>query len=160
MSSGTKLQAMEEDVQQSKTAVNANAAAGDALPKAGSNASGVSTPGNQAQVEDLGGPTPENASPTNDSAKLKEPGGSLKQVRDVVNKNAAKAEAASTSATPVKVPEEVEATEEEVIAEDEIATDEVVQETTEDEVVAEAPEYTEITIDEDVAALVAGEELS
>ena len=160
MSSGTKLQAMEEDVQQSKTAVNANAAAGDALPKAGSNASGISTPGNQAQVEDLGGPTPENASPTNDSAKLKEPGGSLKQVRDVVNKNAAKAEGATTSATPVKVPEEVEATEEEVIAEDEIATDEVVQETTEDEVVAEAPDYTEISIDEDVTALVEGEELS
>ena len=161
MSSGTKLQAMEEDVQQSKTAVNANAAPGDAtLPKAGSNASNVSTPGSLPQVEDLGGPTPENASPTNDSAKLKEPGGTLKQVRDVVNKNAAKAEAATTSATPVKVPEEVEATEEEVIAEDEIATDEVVQETTEDEVVAEAPEYTEITIDEDVAALVEGEELS
>ena len=152
---------MEEDVQQSKTAVNANAAPGDAtLPKAGSNASNVSTPGSLPQVEDLGGPTPENASPTNDSAKLKEPGGTLKQVRDVVNKNAAKAEAATTSATPVKVPEEVEATEEEVIAEDEIATDEVVQETTEDEVVAEAPEYTEITIDEDVAALVEGEELS
>ena len=161
MSSGTKLQAMEEDVQQSKTAVNANAAPGDAtLPKAGSNASNVSTPGSLPQVEDLGGPTPENASPTNDSAKLKEPGGTLKQVRDVVNKNAAKAEAATTSATPVKVPEEVEATEEEVIAEDEIATDEVVQETTEDEVVAEAPDYTEISIDEDVTALVEGEELS
>ena len=160
MSSGTKLQAMEEDVKQSKTAVNANAAPGDeALPKAGSNASNVSTPGISPEVEDLGGPTPENASPTNDSAKLKEPGGTLKQVRDVVNKNAAKAEAATTSATPVKVPEEVEATEE-VIAEDEIATDEVVQETTEDEVVAEAPEYTEITIDEDVNALVEGEELS
>ena len=161
MSSGTKLQAMEEDVKQSKTAVNANAAPGDeALPKAGSNASNVSTPGISPEVEDLGGPTPENASPTNDSAKLKEPGGTLKQVRDVVNKNAAKAEGATTSATPVKVPEEVEATEEEVIAEDEIATDEVVQETTEDEVVAEAPEYTEISIDEDVTALVEGEELS
>ena len=160
MSSGTKLQAMEEDVKQSKTAVNANAAPGDeALPKAGSNASNVSTPGISPEVEDLGGPTPENASPTNDSAKLKEPGGTLKQVRDVVNKNAAKTEVAQTSATPVKVPEEVEATEE-VIAEDEIATDEVVQETTEDEVVAEAPEYTEISIDEDVTALVEGEELS
>ena len=160
MSSGTKLQAMEEDVKQSKTAVNANAAPGDAaLPKAGSNASNVSTPGISPEVEDLGGPTPENASPTNDSAKLKEPGGTLKQVRDVVNKNAAKAEAATTSATPVKVPEEVEATEE-VIAEDEIATDEVVQETTEDEVVAEAPDFTEISIDEDVTALVEGEELS
>ena len=152
---------MEEDVKQSKTAVNANAAPGDAaLPKAGSNASNVSTPGISPEVEDLGGPTPENASPTNDSAKLKEPGGTLKQVRDVVNKNAAKAEGATTSATPVKVPEEVEATEEEVIAEDEIATDEVVQETTEEEVVAEAPEYTEISIDEDVTALVEGEELS
>ena len=160
MSSGTKLQAMEEDVKQSKTAVNANAAPGDAaLPKAGTNASNVSTPGISPEVEDLGGPTPENASPTNDSAKLKEPGGTLKQVRDVVNKNAAKAEAATTSATPVKVPEEVEATEE-AIAEDEIATDEVVQETTEDEVVAEAPDYTEISIDEDVTALVEGEELS
>ena len=154
---------MEEDVKQSKTAVNANAAPEDeALPKAGSNASNVSTPGISPEVEDLGGPTPENASPTNDSAKLKEPGGTLKQVRDVVNKNAAKAEAATPSATPVKVPEEVEATEEEVIAEDEIATDEVVseEETTEEEVVAEAPEYTEITIDEDVNALVEGEELS
>ncbi len=163
MSSGTKLQAMEEDVKQSKTAVNANAAPGDsALPKAGSNASNVSTPGISPEVEDLGGPTPENASPTNDSAKLKEPGGTLKQVRDVVNKNAAKAEGATTSATPVKVPEEVEATEEEVIAEDEIATDEVVseEETTEEEVVAEAPDYTEITIDEDVNALVEREELS
>ena len=163
MSSGTNLQEMEVGTQVSKTAVNANAAPGDsALPKAGSNASGVSTPGNQAQVEDLGGPTPDNYSPTNDSAKLKPAGGSLKQVRDVVNKGAAPAEAAGTSATPVKVPEEVEATEEEVIAEDEIATDEVVseEETTEEEVVAEAPEYTEITIDEDVNALVEGEELS
>jgi len=163
MSSGTNLQEMEVGTQVSKTAVNANAAPGDsALPKAGSNASGVSTPGNQAQVEDLGGPTPDNYSPTNDSAKLKPAGGSLKQVRDVVNKGAAPAEAAGTSATPVKVPEEVEATEEEVIAEDEIATDEVVaeEETTEEEVVAEAPDYTEITIDEDVNALVEGEELS
>ena len=87
MSSGTNLQEMEVGTQVSKTAVNANAAPGDsALPKAGSNASGISTPGNGAQVEDLVGPTPENSSPTNDSAKLKEPGGSLKQVRDVVNK--------------------------------------------------------------------------
>ena len=31
--------------------------------------------------EDLGGPTPENYKPDDDSAKLKEPGGTLKQVR-------------------------------------------------------------------------------
>ena len=161
MSSGTNLQEMEVGTQVSKTAVNANAAPAQTLPKAGSNASNVSTPGNQAQVEDLGGPTPDNYSPTNDSAKLKEAGGTLKQVRDVVNKGAAPAEAAWTSATPVKVPEEVEATEE-VVSEEEITTDEVVseEETTEEEVVAEAPEFTEIDIEEDVQALVEGEELS
>ena len=161
MSSGTNLQEMEVGTQVSKTAVNANAAPAQTLPKAGSNASNVSTPGNQAQVEDLGGPTPDNYSPTNDSAKLKPPGGTLKQVRDVVNKGAAPAEAAGTSATPVKVPEEVEATEE-VVSEEEVATNEVVseEETTEEEVVAEAPEFTEIDIEEDVQALVEGEELS
>ena len=63
MSRGTKLQEME----QSKTAVNANAAAAQPLPKEGSNASGVSTPGNTPPFEDLGGPTPENNSPYGDS---------------------------------------------------------------------------------------------
>ena len=161
MSSGTNLQEMEVGTQVSKTAVNANAAPAQPLPKEGSNASNVSTPGNQAQVEDLGGPTPDNYSPTNDSAKLKPPGGSLKQVRDVVNKGAAPAEAAGTSATPVKVPEEVEATDE-VVSEEEVATNEVVseEETTEEEVVAEAPDFTEIDITDDVQALVEGEELS
>ena len=50
MSSGNELQEMEVGTKQSKTAVNANAAAGDALPKAGSNASNVSTPDNSPQV--------------------------------------------------------------------------------------------------------------
>ena len=167
MSSDTQLQEMEVGTVQSKTAVNANAAAGDeALPKAGSNASNVSTPGNQAQVEDLGGPTPDNYSPTNDSAKLKPAGGTLKQVRDIVNKGAVKAEAPGKSATPVKIPEDAEVTDE-VIEEDQVTTDEVVAEeevveevATEEEVVAEAPDFTEISIDEDVNALVEGEELS
>ena len=45
------------------------------------NASGVTVaPGNSAQVEDLGGPTPQNYKPDDDSAKLKEPGATLKQV--------------------------------------------------------------------------------
>ena len=162
MSSGNQLQEMEVGTKEVKGPVNANAAPGDqALPKAGSNASGVSTPGNQAQVEDLGGPTPENASPTNDSAKLKPPGGTLKQVRDVVNKNAEAGDPQPfKSATPVKIPEDAEVTDE-VIEEDEVITDEVVEEvTTEEEVVAEAPEYEEISIEEDVKALVEGEELS
>ena len=159
MSSGKELQKMEEDVKQSKTAVNANAKPGEPMEKGPQG----STPGNTAQIEDLGGPTPENYAPDNDSAKLKPAGGTLKQVRDVVNKGAKPAE-------PLKSGDEVEleadqevvaeepATEEEVtvVAEEEIAE----EETTEEEVVAEAPEYTEIDIEQDVDALIAGEELS
>ncbi len=164
MSSDTQLQEMEVGTKEVKGPVNANAAPGDqALPKAGSNASGVKTPGNQAQVEDLGGPTPDNYSPTNDSAKLKPAGGTLKQVRDVVNKNAEAGDPQPfKSATPVKIPEDAEVTDE-VIEEDQVTTDEVVSE---EEVVeevateAEAPDFTEISIEEDVTALVEGEELS
>ena len=152
MSRGTKLQEME----QSKTAVNANANPGEkALPKEGSNAAGVKTPGNTPPFEDLGGPTPENYSPTNDSAKLNTPGKTIKQVSDVVTNRkppAGKGEAAGKSATPVKVPEEVES-EEAVIEETPEVTDEVV---TEEEVTQEE----EYDIEEDVNALFGGEELS
>ena len=152
MSRGTKLQEME----QSKTAVNANAAPGDkALPKEGSNAAGVKTPGNTPPFEDLGGPTPENYSPTNDSAKLNTPSKTIKQVSDVVTNRkppAGKGEAAGKSATPVKVPEEVES-EESVIEETPEVTDEVV---TEEEITQEE----EYDIEEDVNALFGGEELS
>ena len=55
---------------QSKTKANAAAKPGDPAPKAGSNASNVQTPGNSAQVQDLGGPTPDNSKPDDDSNKL------------------------------------------------------------------------------------------
>jgi len=149
MSRGTKLQRMEEDVTQSKTAVNANAAPGEkALPKEGSNASGVKTPGNTPPFEDLGGPTPENYSPTNDSAKLKTPGKTLKQVKDVVNKNATPGDQAMPTEKKFKEEEEFEG---EVVAEDEVTTDEVV---------AEEETVEEYDIEEDVNALLGGEELS
>jgi len=102
--------------------------------------------------EDLGGPTPENNSPTDDSNKLKDPAGegsyaaNLKSVKGVMAKSKM---------------EEVE-TEEEVIAEDEIAEEEVVaeEEVTEEEV-TELPEITdEVDIDDDVNALLGGQELS
>jgi len=167
MSSDNNLQKMERDVvneitlpSQSKTAVNANAAAGNPLPKEGSNASGVSTPGNTPPFEDLGGPTVDNASPTNDSAKLKDPAGSLKQVRDVVNKKGAKADPMKglNSGDEVEIKDDQEVVAEEpAVEEDQVVAE---AETTEEEVVAEAPDYTEISIDEDVNALVAGEELS
>ena len=167
MSSDNNLQKMERDIvneitepSQSKTAVNANAAPGNPLPKEGSNASGVSTPGNTPPFEDLGGPTVDNASPTNDSAKLKDPAGSLKQVRDVVNKKGAKADPMKglNSGDEVEIKDDQEVVAEEpAVEEDQVVAE---AETTEEEVVAEAPDYTEISIDEDVNALVAGEELS
>ena len=156
MSSGNNLQAMEEDVKQSKTAVNANAAPAQPMEK-------LSTGGTAPTVEDLGGPTPDNYSPTNDSAKLKPPGGTLKQVRDVVNKGAKPADpmkgVKEEEETEAPVIEEEESTTNEVVAEEPVATEEVVSEE-EEAPVAEAPEYTEITIDDDVKALVEGEELS
>jgi len=103
-------------------------------------------------VEDLGGPTPENYRPEDDSAKLKDPAATLAQVKDVVN---AKAMAA----------EEVEADEEqEIVAEEEETEEEVVteeEETETEEVVAESENTEEeYNIEEDVEALLAGEELS
>ena len=147
MSRGTKLQEME----QSKTAVNANAAPADAMPKA--NASGVVAPGNTAQVEDLGGPTPQNYKPDDDSAKLKEPGATLKQVSDVITKNAAKADAMpSGNATPGTLSQgddvEIEDSQE-VVSEDQ--SEETTEETSVDE---------SINIEDDVNALLGGEELS
>ena len=149
MSRGTKLQEME----QSKTAVNANATPGDtAMPSAGSNASGV-TAGSTAQVEDLGGPTPQNYKPDDDSAKLKEPGATLKQVADVITKNAAKADPMPTgNATPgtLSQGDEVEIEDsQEVVSEDQS------EEATEEAIVDES-----INIEDDVNALLGGEELS
>ena len=73
------LQEMEVGTKQSKTAVNANAKAAEAMPH-------MSDPGTQlGNVEDLGGPDPSNYRPDDDSAKLKTPGATLKQVRDIVD---------------------------------------------------------------------------
>ena len=126
---------MEEEVKQSKTAVNANAKPGEPMEK-------LSTGGIPPNVEDLGGPTPENYKVDDDSAKLKTPGGTLKQVSDVVTNRKGKT-----------AKEEVEPTEDqEIVAEDEVTTDEVVSE----EEVTESP----YNIEDDVNALLGGEDLS
>ena len=115
-------------------------------------------------VEDLGGPTPENYKPDDDSAKLKEPAATLAQVRNVVN---AKAKAAEEVETEIEDEQEIvaeaeeETTEEEVVSEEEATESEeqevvAEEETTEEEVVAEA----QYDVEEDLNALIAGEELS
>jgi len=130
------LQEMEVGTKQSKTAVNAGAKAAEGMPK-------LKDPGTQlGSVEDLGGPTPENYRSDDDSAKLKTPGATLKQVKDVVTKGAKSADAMKA------VKEEEVLEDEEVLAEAE-ETEEVVEEETQ-----------EYDIEEDVNALLGGEELS
>ena len=143
-------------------------------------------------VEDLGGPTPDNYRPDDDSAKLADPSATLRQVKDVVNAKAAPAE-------------EVEYEEDqEIVSEEEIEEEEVISELldkpmkkahktssgqqryttgdgkttgpagaalygaarkilgkeeveTDEELIDETPEY---SIEEDIQALLEGEELS
>ena len=126
----------------------------------------LSTPG-QGTVEDLGGPTPQNSKPDDDSNKLKTPGTTLKQVKDIVTKGAKPADPMPAG---MKEEEEVEG---DVVAETEVSSDEVVseeetaevdetqevvaeEEATEEEVVEEES----IDIEADVNALFEGEELS
>jgi len=149
------LQEMEVGTKQSKTAVNAKGGSADTMDTSGA-----------GSYEDLGGPTPDNYKPDDDSAKLKTPGASLKQVKDVVNKGAKPAEAAKG------VKEEEELDTESVVEEDQEITDEVVaeEETAEEEVVSEEETseeeaveeevVAEYDIEEDVNALLSGEELS
>jgi len=141
MSVGSNLQEMEN-------VVTKGAKSADPMPK-------MADPGTQlGSVEDLGGPTPENYKPDDDSAKLKEP--SLATVSDVVKKGAKPADPMPKMA---KEEEEVEG---EVVAEEETTEEEVVseEETTEEEVVAEDTTEEEYDIEEDINALIAGEELS
>ena len=92
-------------------------------------------------VEDLGGPTPENYKTDDDSAKLKDPAKTLAKVRDVATKSAKAAEQMQTMNKGM-AKEEVEETSEEVVAESE----ETVEET--------------FNVEEDLSALLSGEELS
>ena len=119
-----------QEMEQSKTAVNANAKSAEPMQKLSNPGEGLSP-----SYEDLGGPTPENYKADDDSAKLKEP--KIKTVNDVVNSKAAKADAMKKMAK-----EEIDSTEE-VLEEEEIVS--------EDE---------GIDIEEDVNALLGGEELS
>jgi len=177
MSRGKNLQEMEAGTTQSKTAVNAGAKGADPMQKL---TTGIPD-GQSTSWEDLGGPTPDNYKPDDSSAELKDASGPLKQVKDVVTKGSKAAEGmqkapayattggASVSrgggdamqkmANPVKEEEELE---DEVIAEDEVeeTTDVVAEEETVEEEVTEEVTEEEFDIEEDVHALLDGEELS
>ena len=137
MSVGRNLQEMENVV--TKGAAPAESPSTSATP--------VATPGQTVPYEDLGGPTPENYRPDDDSSKLKDPSVTLAQVKNVVN---AKAAAADPMAS---VKEETEEDEDDLVDEEEVDEEEV--DSTDEEEVEE-----EFSIEEDVNALLAGEDLS
>jgi hypothetical protein len=159
MSVGRNLQEMENVV--TKGASPAETPSKSATP--------VLTPGQTGSWEDLGGPTPQNYRPDDDSAKLKDPAATLAQVRDVVN---AKASAADSMKG---VKEETEE-DEDLVDEDEDEDEDVVAEEScdegpkskkgknkedkEDEDKEEEEMEEDFDIEEDVNALLAGEDLS
>jgi hypothetical protein len=125
-----------KELQEMENPVTRGASAGDAMPKLADPGTGL------AAVQDLGGPTPENYKPDDESAKLAEP--KVKTVRDVVNRGAGKADAMQSIGTEVlKQGDEPEVEEtQEVVAEQEVE------------------ETHAVDIEEDLAALFGGEELS
>ena len=149
--------------------VTKGAKSADPMPKLS-----LTTPGQTGSYEDLGGPTPENSKPDDDSNKLKTPGTTLKQVKDIVSKGAKPADPMPAG---MKEEEEVEG---DVVAETEVSQDEVVSEEDavaehhtkdedgnviehEEEVVAESESEQEeemIDVEQDIQALLEGEELS
>ena len=144
------------NLQEMENVVTKGAAKADAMPSLTG-----TTPGQTGSYEDLGGPTPQNYKVDDDSAKLKTPGTTLKQVKDIVNKGAKPADPMPAG---MKEEEEVEG---DVVAEDEVVTDEVVseEEASTDEVVSEEEtseeeEVIEYSVEDDLNALIQGEELS
>ena len=160
MSVGRNLQEMENVV--TKGASPAETPSKSATP--------ILTPGQTGSWEDLGGPTPENYRPDDDSSKLKDPATTLAQVRDVVN-------AKASAADPMKGVKEETEEDEDLVDEEDEEEDVVSEESHEDEEEDPKPKKgkksskeeedededemkEDFDIEEDVNALLAGEDLS
>jgi|TARA_B100001093_G_scaffold69360_1_gene59857 hypothetical protein len=142
--------------------VTKGAKSADPMPKLS-----LTTPGQSGAYEDLGGPTPENSKPDDDSNKLKTPGTTLKQVKDIVSKGAKPADPMPAGMKEEEEVEgdvvaETEVSEDEVVSEEETAEVEETQEVVAEEEATEEEEIVEeeIDIEADVKALLEGEELS
>ena len=123
-----------KELQEMENPVTRGAKAGEGMPTLANPGAGL------GGYEDLGGPTPENYKPDDDSAKFAEP--KVKTVRDIVNRGAKAAEPMqSLSAGDTAEAEEGQ----EVVAEDESMQEE---------------ETPSVDIEEDLSALFGGEELS
>ena len=167
MSRGKNLQEMETGTAQSRTAVNANAKAAEPMQKL---TTGIA-PGQTGSWEDLGGPTPDNYRSDDDSAKLITPTGTLKSVTNVVTKGSKSAEAMQKMKEAIEALEEDEEliesskkdeeSEDEESEDDESEDDESEDDDEEEDKKKKKKKVEEsINIEEDVAALLAGEDLS
>ncbi len=174
MSRGKNLQEMESGTKQSRTAVNANAKAADAMPKLAPGA----VAGQTGSWEDLGGPTPDNYRPDDNSAQLKDAGSGLKQVKDVVNKGAKGADPMKGLKKSDAVKEEEELEDEDLISEEDSEDEDLISEEDEEEEGKKKSKKDdededddeeeddedemkeEFDIEEDVNALLHGEDLS
>ena len=164
MSVGRNLQEMENVV--TKGASPAETPSKSATP--------ILTPGQTGSWEDLGGPTPENYRPDDDSSKLKDPATTLAQVRDVVNAKASAADSMKGVKEETEEDEDLvdeEDDEEDVVSEGshkeqgsksknrKNSSEEKDDEDDEDDE-DEDEMKEEFDIEEDVNALLAGEDLS
>jgi hypothetical protein len=177
------LNEMEAKNAHSVTQVNRGAAPAEPMQK-------LTTGGMETGYEDLGGPTPENSKPDDNSNALKDPSSRLKRVSDAITRGARAAEPMQKMNNPVS--EETEDDDEEFLDEDESDEDELYEEKDEDDEdeededededeeevtekkgkkkekedaedsMNESDEYDEddYDLEDDVEALVAGEDLS
>jgi hypothetical protein len=167
-----QLDEMEAKNPQSRTAVNQNAKPGEPMPKL---TTGIPD-GQTGTWDDLGGPTPENARPDDDSAKLDDPASTVQRVADIIRGRKGSQEG------DVAMPKMAVAEEEEYDEDDDYFTEESCDDDEEekgDEDEKETPKShrkkmskkeeekedekemdEDFDIDDDVNALVEGEELS
>jgi hypothetical protein len=150
-----QLDEMEAKNPQSMTKVNANAKPGDPMPKL---TTGIPD-GQTGNWEDLGGPTPENAKPDDDSAKLKDPASNIQRVAEIIRGRKGSQEGDQAMPT-MTLPEEDEHEGEEVVAEDAVEEEELEEVESEEDETEEEEEEEDFDIQEDVEALVGGEDLS
>ena len=167
MSVGNDLQEMEVSTKKSVTAVNKGAKSGEGMHKATIPGEGLVN-----GVEDLGGPTPQNSKPNDESNKYKTPAARLKAVRDVQHRGAKGPDPMQHANKSAMSYEETEAEEEDLVLEseeDEEGTEveavEDEEEVVEEEIVSLQDKLNQIVNSEvdytdDISALSEGEELS
>ena len=168
MSVGNDLQEMEVSTKKSVTAVNKGAKPGEGMQKATIPGEGLVN-----GVEDLGGPTPQNSKPDDESNKYKTPAARLKAVRDVQHRGAKGPDPMQHANKSAMSYEETETEDEDLVLESEEVEEDQVEEgedAGEEEVVEEETLSlkekieniinTEVDYSDDINALTEGEELS